>query len=176
MSYYSQLPPDKKAEVKERNRTRANEAYKNLTPAQREAKLEQFRRNSKARYERMKAQGKIKLKGRSQGKKGQNDKQYYVDTVKVLKGSCADCGLPCEQWNVVMFAFDHLDPTQKSFALSKARGHTYKEIDAEIAKCDLVCHNCHAFRTWIERHHDGIAPSDADALNCRPTFFDLVDN
>jgi hypothetical protein len=176
MSWYSELPPDKKAEVKERNRTRANAAYRNLTPAQKEAKLEQYRRNSKARYERMKAQGVIKLKGRYKGKKGQNDKQRYVDTVKVQKGSCVDCALPCEEWNVVMFAFDHLDPLQKSFPLSKAKNHTFEEIDAEIAKCELVCHNCHAFRTWIERHHDNIAQDTTDALNCRPTFFDLIDN
>jgi hypothetical protein len=176
MSDYKNLPPDKKAKVMEYNRTRANEAYRNLTPAQREVKLEQFRRNSKARYERMKAQGLIKLKGRYKGKKGQNDKQRYVDTVKVQKGSCADCGLLCEEWNVVMFAFDHLDPSQKSFALSKARAHTFEDIDTEIAKCELVCHNCHAFRTWIERHHDNIAHYPSNALNCRPTFFDLIDN
>jgi hypothetical protein len=176
MSDYKSLPPDKKAEVKERARTRANEAYRNLTPAQREVKLEQFRRNSKARYERMKAQGLIKLKGRYKGKKGQNDKQRYVDTVKVQKGSCADCGLLCEEWNVVMFAFDHLDPSQKSFALSKARAHTFEDIDTEIAKCELVCHNCHAFRTWIERHHDNLAHDNTEALNCRPTLFDLINN
>jgi hypothetical protein len=176
MSDYKNLPPDKKAEVKERARTRANEAYRNLTPAQREVKLEQFRRNSKARYERMKAQGLIKLKGRYKGKKGQNDKQRYVDTVKVQKGSCADCGLLCEEWNVVMFAFDHLDPSQKSFALSKARAHTFEDIDTEIAKCELVCHNCHAFRTWIERHHDNLAHDNTEALNCRPTLFNLINN
>ena len=171
MSWYSELPPDRKAIYKERNRTRANEAYKNLTPEQRKAKLEQFRRNSKARYERMKAQGVIKLKGRRTGKV-KKTKQDYVNEVKVQIGACVDCGLPCEDWNVVMFAFDHLNPEQKLFGLSKAQKYTYEEIDAEIAKCELVCHNCHAFRTWVERHHDNVARELTSALNCRPTLFD----
>jgi hypothetical protein len=175
MSYYSELPPDKKAQVKARENARAKAAYQNMSPAQRAQKLEYYRQNSKARYERMKAQGVIKLKGRYRANKTK-EKQLYVDSVKVLKGSCADCALPCEEWNVVMFAFDHLDPTQKLFPLSKAKNHTFEEIDAEIAKCELVCHNCHAFRTWIERHHDNIAHDNTDALNCRPTFFDLIDN
>ena len=56
-----------------------------------------------------------------------------------------------------MFAFDHLDPKLKSFALSNAykiTGITKQMIVDEIAKCQLVCHNCHAFRTWIHRDHD----------------------
>jgi hypothetical protein len=82
----------------------------------------------------------------------------YIDSVKVKLGKCVDCELPCEAWNVVMFAFDHLDPTVKSFSLSKAqqqKGCNQPLIDAEIAKCELVCHNCHAYRTWVERAHLG---------------------
>lgn len=82
----------------------------------------------------------------------------YIDSVKVKLGKCVDCELPCENWNVVMFAFDHLDPSVKSFSLSKAqhqKGCSQVLIDAEIAKCELVCHNCHAYRTWIERAHLG---------------------
>jgi hypothetical protein len=54
--------------------------------------IDQHAAHERLVYERMKAQGLIKLKGRYKGKKGQNDKQRYVDTVKVQKGSCADCG------------------------------------------------------------------------------------
>jgi hypothetical protein len=82
----------------------------------------------------------------------------YIDSVKVKLGYCADCEMPCEHWNVMMFAFDHLDPTLKSFSLSKAQAQkncTQELIDTEIAKCELVCHNCHAYRTWVERAHLG---------------------
>ena len=84
---------------------------------------------------------------------------------------CTDCGLPCEEWNHCMFAFDHLQPALKSFALSKAYkiiGITKEQIDAEIAKCELVCHNCHAFRTWIERQHDQNETCDNDEREYLP--------
>ena len=58
----------------------------------------------------------------------------------------------------MMFAFDHLDPSQKSFGLSKDQAQkncSQELIDKEIAKCELVCHNCHAYRTWAERAHLG---------------------
>jgi hypothetical protein len=70
-----------------------------------------------------------------------------------------------------MFAFDHLDPALKSFALSKAyqiTGITKEQIDDEIAKCELVCHNCHAFRTWIERQHDQNERCDNDEREYLP--------
>ena len=56
-----------------------------------------------------------------------------------------------------MFAFDHLDPTVKLFTMAKAykvKNLTMDMLVAEMAKCELVCHNCHAFRTYIERAHD----------------------
>lgn len=57
-----------------------------------------------------------------------------------------------------MFAFDHLDPSQKSFTIAKAREFkpTVEQLVHEMEKCELVCHNCHAWRTWIDRAHDGV--------------------
>lgn len=44
--------------------------------------------------------------------------------------------------------FDHLDPTQKEFDLSNGAGYSLKRILAEIAKCEVVCSNCHRKRTY----------------------------
>ena len=59
---------------------------------------------------------------------------------------CADCEkvFPGEvmQW-------DHLPGFQKLGDISlDFRGHSREEILAEIAKCDLVCTNCHTIRTF----------------------------
>jgi hypothetical protein len=57
-------------------------------------------------------------------------------------GRCARCGYDrC----VAALHFHHLDPRQKSFALSR-RGATrsFAEARAEAAKCVLLCANCHA--------------------------------
>jgi hypothetical protein len=99
---------------------------------------------------------KIRLPRSGSGLTFHNNVKDYIDSVKVIIGKCQDCEFPCEDWNVMMFAFDHLDPSQKLFGLSKAqaqKGCNQKLIDNEIAKCELVCHNCHAYRTWASKAH-----------------------
>jgi hypothetical protein len=57
---------------------------------------------------------------------------------------CSDCGgtFPPEamQW-------DHLPGTPKRGDISALSGLSKEEILAEIAKCELVCTNCHILRT-----------------------------
>jgi hypothetical protein len=60
---------------------------------------------------------------------------------------CTDCGLifprPVMEW-------DHLPGTEKLMDLSNARRSAWgkERILAEIAKCELVCANCHRMRTF----------------------------
>lgn len=59
---------------------------------------------------------------------------------------CMDCGV---QYPPYVMDFDHRDKKEKKFNL--AAGHTRAGIElllAEIAKCDVVCANCHRIRTW----------------------------
>ena len=74
---------------------------------------------------------------------------------------CMDCGrvfLPHQM------DFDHRDPSAKSFNVTTSRAMlmTRARLAAEIAKCDIVCANCHAIRTyaqqagrWAERRKRG---------------------
>lgn len=59
---------------------------------------------------------------------------------------CADCGgllEPCAM------DFDHRDPTTKLNTVTRMVGRAHTEaILAEVAKCDIVCANCHRLRTW----------------------------
>lgn len=53
--------------------------------------------------------------------------------------------------------FDHLDPSTKTASISKLskwRGNKEKLLE-EIAKCELVCSNCHRQRTH-DRHRSKI--------------------
>lgn len=59
---------------------------------------------------------------------------------------CLDCGgsyLPC------VMDFDHRDPSTKCSDVTRilAKGNWQKVLD-EIAKCDIVCANCHRLRSW----------------------------
>jgi hypothetical protein len=51
-----------------------------------------------------------------------------------------------------MMDFDHRDPTTKSFALSgKCQLKSEETLLREVAKCDVVCANCHRLRTQHQR-------------------------
>src|SRR3990167_4804916 len=66
---------------------------------------------------------------------------------------CADCG---NYFPAVCMDFDHLPGQAKLAELSSLvkRIITSSVIDAEIAKCELVCANCHRIRTR-NRQHEG---------------------
>ena len=57
--------------------------------------------------------------------------------------------MDCGNGDIRVLTFDHLEPAEKDFNISKAvqNGTSWERIQAEIAKCEIVCHNCHAIRT-----------------------------
>lgn len=57
---------------------------------------------------------------------------------------CMDCGLV---FPMVCMDFDHRDPSIKEFNIASIRAGSAERLRTEIAKCDLVCANCHRIRT-----------------------------
>ena len=75
-----------------------------------------------------------------------SDARAYVNELKTEP--CLDCGgsFPPECMD-----FDHVRG-EKEFALGGANVSRSREsVDQEIAKCDLVCANCHRIRTEARR-------------------------
>lgn len=72
----------------------------------------------------------------------------WLNEYKTSRG-CADCGFDAHP---AALAFDHRDPTTKLFTIAKSLTRSMKSLQAEIAKCDVRCHNCHAIRSVRERH------------------------
>lgn len=72
-----------------------------------------------------------------------------VDPLK--EEPCKDCH---NRYNPVCMEFDHRDPTVKRGTISNfvSKGYPVEVILAELEKCDLVCSNCHAIRTWRQRN------------------------
>jgi hypothetical protein len=62
---------------------------------------------------------------------------------------CSDCG---ERYPPCAMDFDHRDPSTKRAAVTRmiGRAGTQRLLD-EIAKCDIVCANCHRLRTLRRR-------------------------
>ena len=62
---------------------------------------------------------------------------------------CADC---LESFPTCAMEFDHRDGTTKAGMLSRMAGHVkIAKLLEEIAKCDIVCTNCHRDRSYQRR-------------------------
>jgi rRNA-processing protein FCF1 len=62
---------------------------------------------------------------------------------------CADCG---GHFEACAMDFDHRDPAAKRYTVTRMIGRAGTErILAEVAKCDIVCANCHRLRTFDRR-------------------------
>jgi hypothetical protein len=90
--------------------------------------------------------------------KSRQARALHIIARKLEIGACNDCKLEVTNTNFMAFHFDHIDRTLKYKALSKMVKDpcTLADIDNEIAKCRLLCANCHAIRTYYNRDHDQI--------------------
>jgi hypothetical protein len=73
---------------------------------------------------------------------------------KIKNNPCKDCGGVFPPY---CMDFDHKDGQEKIASISTMRALAYsmENILSEIAKCDLVCSNCHRIRTFTRKRHDG---------------------
>jgi hypothetical protein len=85
----------------------------------------------------------VKLPGSKQSRLLQRIRSY-VNSLK--NRPCHDCGL---SFPPVCMDFDHRPTESKGREVSVCR--TVVQVDAEVAKCDLVCANCHRLRTEARR-------------------------
>jgi IS30 family transposase len=96
----------------------------------REASLRYHKNNPEGSYRRRKAQRRELAK------------------IKLGRG-CADCGYAGHS---AALDFDHVHGDKQFNVGQMASDHRpWEQIEAEIAKCEVVCANCHRIRTY-ERH------------------------
>ena len=77
---------------------------------------------------------------RKWGKIKREKRRLFLNKLK--EGPCADCSL---SFPPECMDFDHLPQYDKIENIGRIRSH--KKIKEEIAKCELVCANCHRVRT-----------------------------
>lgn len=83
-----------------------------------------------------------KLRMRESTKNGQNRSRIII-WGHLNDNPCVDCG----ESDILVLEFDHLPGFEKTMEVSKMLGYSPDKILAEIAKCQVVCANCHRRRT-----------------------------
>lgn len=74
--------------------------------------------------------------------------RYLGIIAELRKGPCVDCGLVDHR----VMDFDHCRGTKKfSIGDVTRQSNSLSNLLTEIAKCDLVCANCHRIRGWNRR-------------------------
>ena len=75
-----------------------------------------------------------------------------LDAYKLSHG-CAVCGYNS---NTVALDFDHIDPNTKLFNIGRSRAKVSLEaLWKEVAKCQVLCANCHRIKTFENGEHNG---------------------
>jgi hypothetical protein len=64
-----------------------------------------------------------------------------VLAIEYKGGKCAICGY--NKCNMAL-TFHHIDPSTKEFEISGAHCLSWDRLKAELDKCVMLCHNCHA--------------------------------
>lgn len=91
-----------------------------------------------------------RLCGKEMARARRKPRLDYVDALKLERG-CADCGIRSDHPEI--YDFDHLPGTEKkaNIATLVTRG-PWDALLAEIAKCEVVCANCHRIRSKGRPH------------------------
>lgn len=85
----------------------------------------------------------IKANRRKRDKELARQQREYVAAYKEAEG-CKVCGIK----EAVVLDLDHRDPAQKRGNVSTMCGKvSWDSLYAEIAKCDVLCANCHRRKT-----------------------------
>ena len=93
----------------------------------------------------------ISLQTRKDCKTRNNRKKIAILSRYKKFVGCAFCGY---REHSIALQFDHIDPKEKSFNISqsyKAKG--MKALKKEIKKCQVLCANCHAVKTYENKDY-----------------------
>lgn len=77
-----------------------------------------------------------------------NKREFYrcrkLKAMALLGNSCRKCGLQYNGFNAPTFEFHHRDPSEKDDGITRMLiNKAWDATLAELAKCDLLCDNCH---------------------------------
>jgi hypothetical protein len=145
-----------KARVAEEKKRARHAAYRAANREKVRASQKRYRAagHGKAKHKASRAVWLKTEAGRAYTKRGRDRHQAKIRAaftafIREAKGHpCTDCG---GQFPPCAMDFDHVRG-KKLFILGRGAGKGLPAVIAEIAKCDLVCSNCHRIRTALRRY------------------------
>jgi len=103
------------------------------------------REKIKAHYEANKSEYLIRAKLKN--KEIANEISLLIESMKNVP--CADCG---QKFHHCAMDFDHVRGQKVESVSYLKKYHSISKIKKEIAKCEVVCSNCHRIRTYNRLH------------------------
>lgn len=102
--------------------------------------------NKDAESERLRKRAHYEANKEAYYKRSIAQRQNRYEKVAALKEvPCMDCGGTFPHY---VMQFDHIGDDKVNSISNLITRASWKRIEEEIAKCELVCANCHAIRTW----------------------------
>ena len=100
------------------------------------------------------------------------ERRAWLDQLKVEAG-CADCGYNAHPRAL---DFDHIG-TDKLGDVGRLAHHriAIDRLMAEIAKCEVVCANCHRVRTWRREQGKTPKPPPAEQVAGQIPLLDIIE-
>lgn len=103
--------------------------------------------------------------------------KVFIQEYKLSRG-CTDCGYNAHP---EALEFDHLPEFVKKFNISANISRPREQLEREIAKCEVVCANCHRVRTkdrgktgaWWDLKAKGLPVPGAEPAPFEQLVFDL---
>jgi hypothetical protein len=108
---------------------------------------EWYRAKNRANAAKRRADPECRKRMWEKARKAARKRRDMLQEIKLSHG-CADCGYKAHP---EALDFDHRNPTEKRFWISKIKTLSLASLMAEVAKCDVVCANCHRIRTYNRR-------------------------
>jgi hypothetical protein len=114
--------------------------------------------------EYFRARGALHIEQVARAKKARQEPLRARILEHLLEHPCADCG----EADPVVLEFDHVDGKEREVSALLALAVPLTRLEAEIARCEVVCVNCHRRRTATRAGWSLLDPGSVAKLRSRP--------
>jgi hypothetical protein len=76
--------------------------------------------------------------------------KHKQQLVEHFNNKCGDCG---NSFPICCYDFHHIDPSKKLFEIAPRLDGNIETIMEEVAKCMMICSNCHRIRHYKEKRN-----------------------